>query len=63
MTVQALNNSTQETEAGGSEFEASLVYREFQDSQDYIEKPCLKAPRSVPTLYTLYERVQPHWER
>jgi hypothetical protein len=25
-----------------SEFEASLVYREFQDSKDYTEKPCLK---------------------
>jgi hypothetical protein len=26
-----------------SEFKASLVYRvEFQDSQDYTEKPCLK---------------------
>jgi hypothetical protein len=23
------------------EFEASLVYREFQDSQGYTEKPCL----------------------
>ena len=25
-----------------SEFEASLVYSEFQDSQGYTEKPCLK---------------------
>jgi hypothetical protein len=25
-----------------SEFKASLVYREFQDSQGYTEKPCLK---------------------
>jgi hypothetical protein len=25
-----------------SEFEASLIYREFQDSQGYTEKPCLK---------------------
>jgi hypothetical protein len=32
-----------------SEFEASLVYREFQDSQGYTEKPCLerKKKRSV----------------
>jgi hypothetical protein len=27
-----------------SEFEVSLVYSEFQDSQGYIEKPCLKKP-------------------
>jgi hypothetical protein len=28
-----------------SEFEASLVYKsEFQDSQGYTEKPCLKPP-------------------
>jgi hypothetical protein len=25
-----------------SEFEASLVYKEFQDSQGYTEKPCLE---------------------
>jgi hypothetical protein len=25
-----------------SEFEVSLVYRVFQDSQGYTEKPCLK---------------------
>jgi hypothetical protein len=25
-----------------SEFVASLVYREFQDSQGYTEKPCLE---------------------
>jgi hypothetical protein len=25
-----------------SEFEASLIYREFQDSQGYTEKPCLE---------------------
>jgi hypothetical protein len=25
-----------------SEFEASLVYREFQDSHDSTEKPCLE---------------------
>jgi hypothetical protein len=29
-----------------SEFEASLVYKsEFQDSQDYTEKPCLEKPK------------------
>ena len=26
------------------EFKANLVYREFQGSQDYIEKPCLEPP-------------------
>jgi hypothetical protein len=25
-----------------SEFKASLIYSEFQDSQGYTEKPCLK---------------------
>ena len=33
-----------------SEFEASLVYRcEFQDSQGYTEKPCLKKTKSKKT--------------
>ena len=26
------------------EFETSLVYKEFQDSQGYREKPCLEKP-------------------
>ena len=35
------NPSTQE-----AEFKASLVYRDkFKDSQDYIEKACLKKPK------------------
>ena len=40
--VHAFNPSTQE--AGRSEFEIHLLYRtsEFQDSQGYREKPCLK---------------------
>jgi hypothetical protein len=28
-----------------SEFEASLVFREFRDSQGYTEKPCLEKPK------------------
>jgi hypothetical protein len=32
-----------------SEFEASLVYREFQDSQGYTEKPCLEKPKKKTT--------------
>jgi hypothetical protein len=29
-----------------SEFEASMVYKsEFQDNQDYTEKPCFKKPK------------------
>jgi hypothetical protein len=28
-----------------SEFKASLVYSEFQDSQGYTEKPCLEKPK------------------
>lgn len=32
-----------ETETGSSvEFKISLVYTEFQDSQGYAEKPCVK---------------------
>lgn len=33
---------TGDTEAG--ELKASLVYREFRDSQGYIEKPCFESP-------------------
>jgi hypothetical protein len=32
-----------------SEFEASLVYSEFQDSQGYPEKPCLEKKNYSPT--------------
>lgn len=41
--MQTFNPGTQEMEADGSrEFEVSLVYREFQDSQGcYTKKPCL----------------------
>jgi hypothetical protein len=28
-----------------SEFQAILVYSEFQDSQGYTEKPCLEKPK------------------
>jgi hypothetical protein len=39
--VHVFNLSSWEAEAGGAlEFEAS--HNEFQDSQDYTEKPCLK---------------------
>ena len=39
--VHTFTPSTREEEAGG--FEASLIYKnEFQDSQGYTEKPCLK---------------------
>jgi hypothetical protein len=31
-----------------SEFQASLVYRtEFQDSEEYPEKPCLEKPKTL----------------
>jgi hypothetical protein len=43
VVAHAFNPSTQEAEGRWiSEFEASLVYREFQDSQGYTEKPCLE---------------------
>jgi hypothetical protein len=44
---------TGKAEAGGSLiFEASLDYREFQDSQGYTEKPCLKKQKikNIPTI-------------
>jgi hypothetical protein len=31
-----------------SEFKASLVYKEFQDSQGYAEIPCLEKPKTKP---------------
>ena len=48
LAVQVFNPSTQEAEAGGShEFKASLLYRVFQNSQGYVEKPCLKKKLSL----------------
>jgi hypothetical protein len=39
-----------------SEFKASLAYREFQDSQDYTEKPYLEKPRGKKfCLFDAYE--------
>jgi hypothetical protein len=49
MVVHAFNPSTQEAEAGGflSSRPAGLQ-SEFQDSQGYTEKPCLKkVPQSL----------------
>ena len=43
MVVHALNHSTQEAEAADLyKSEASLVYKEFQDSPSNIVRPCLK---------------------
>jgi hypothetical protein len=44
-----------------SEFEASLVYRvsEFQDSQDYTEKPCLGKKKLMIYLFYVYEYTVP----
>lgn len=42
MVMNAFNSSTHRGRRN-SELEASLVYiSEFQDSKDYIERPCLK---------------------
>jgi hypothetical protein len=44
VVAHAFNPRTQDSGGRGrriSEFEASLVYSEFQDSQGYTEKPCL----------------------
>jgi hypothetical protein len=49
--AKAFNLSSRETEAREYEFEASLM-TEFQDSQGYTEKPCLKKtnqPTNQPT--------------
>jgi hypothetical protein len=40
VVAHAFNPSTQEAEAGG--FLSSGLQSEFQDSQGYTEKPCLK---------------------
>jgi hypothetical protein len=46
LKVRALRKSLSWGDGGGSrgifEFEASLVYSEFQDSQGYTKKPCLR---------------------
>jgi hypothetical protein len=34
-----------------AEFEASLVYRVFQDSQGYTEKPCLRKQNITKQFY------------
>jgi hypothetical protein len=44
--VRNFNPSTQEAEAGGSEFEASLVYRVSSRTARATEKPCLKKKKS-----------------
>jgi hypothetical protein len=47
VVAHTFNPSTREEEAGRFlKFEASLVYREFQDSQGYTEKPCLEKPKT-----------------
>ena len=45
--VHAFNPSIQDEKTGQTlEFEASLVYSEFQDSQDYVAKSCLKTTQT-----------------
>lgn len=46
MLAHAFNPSTQVVEATGSEFEASLSYREFQSSQGYLYRETLTQQRS-----------------
>ena len=45
--VHTFNPSTREAEAGGSPSSRSAWCTQFQDSQDYIEKPCLKSPQKM----------------
>lgn len=58
--AHAFITSTWETEAGRSLGEASLVYREreFQDSQSYKEKPCLKVPQPEKKQERVIETVE-----
>jgi hypothetical protein len=44
VVAHAFNPSTREAEAGG--FLSSALQSEFQDSQGYTEKPCLKTPKT-----------------
>jgi hypothetical protein len=47
-----------------SEFEASLVYKvEFQDSQDYTEKPCLKKQNKTKQNKTKQNKKCTRWGR
>ena len=45
--ARAFNSSTREAEAGGSQrlWGQPSLQSEFQNSQDYTERPCLKHPR------------------
>jgi len=48
MVVHAINASTQEVEAGGSEFKASLICRvTARTVSGYSEKPCLRKPNQT----------------
>jgi hypothetical protein len=42
-----------------SEFEASLVYSEFQDSQGYTKKPCLKTTTTTKPATTTKQNKKP----
>jgi hypothetical protein len=60
VVAHAFNPSTQEAEAGViSEFKPSLIYKsEFQDSQGYTEKPCLKKPKKKKYIYIYLTALQ-----
>jgi hypothetical protein len=45
VVAHAFNPSTREAEAGGFLSSRPAVQSEFQDSQGYTEKPCLKKPK------------------
>jgi hypothetical protein len=47
VVLHAFNPSTREAEAGGFlSSRPSCLQSEFQDSQDYTEKPCLEEPKN-----------------
>ena len=66
--AHSFNPSTQEAEVGESEFEGSLFCKsESQDSQGYIEKPCLEKPKQEQTnsrvCYTPVISAFGNWEQ
>ena len=58
VVAHAFNPSIlEQRQAVPREFEASLVYREFQDNQGYTEKPCLEKQTPHPTRASAVQRV------
>jgi hypothetical protein len=63
VVAHAFNPSTREAEAGGFLSSRPGLQNEFQDSQRYTEKPCLKKKKKYthPCMQALAEAIQGHW--